>query len=260
MIPQQLLLSYAGFSGIISLTSISSLSSGYNDLQDVSLSKDGTKMILTNYSSGGSAGCARYNLGTPYDLSTAIYQGFTTMSVGQICGRFHQSKGHVVISSWINTYIGVWPMSTPDDVTTLGTLNYLGVANNNTFGAMLSLDGTKYYHGNNSGSYFQRNLSTPFNAGSAGSIVHTLTIPSTHFGMFLCNEGKYLWTLDNGGSTVREYILSTAWDLATATHTRDITVSGLGSNCYGLHVSPDYRFMYISRYGSGANVYQYRIN
>jgi hypothetical protein len=74
-------------------------------------------------------------------------------------------------------------------------------------------------------------------------------------------DGTKLFILDGTDDDVSEYALSTAWDITTATFTRDYSFSGLGlANPTGLNFDDDGSQMYLIQASSAADIYEFTLS
>lgn len=69
-------------------------------------------------------------------------------------------------------------------------------------------------------------------------------------------DGTKMYTVGRSGDAVDEYDLSTAWDVSTASHVQDFSISGQESQPAGLFFKPDGTKMYITGFfGDDVNEY-----
>ena len=115
--------------------------------------------------------------------------------------------------------------STPFDITTLSTTpdQQLTRIGSNQFGVELSRDGTKIFsYGYDAGNHvYSATLSTPWDLTTAsawvGSGATLVAITNNHI-RFSFDGTKLITAGYSGSAGIREYALSTAWDVATASY------------------------------------------
>ena len=78
-------------------------------------------------------------------------------------------------------------------------------------------------------------------------------------GLFFKPDGTKMFVCGTAGDDVNEYSLSTAWDLSTASYSRNFSVSSQDSYPYGVFFKPEGDIMYISGTGND-KVYQYALS
>jgi len=124
-------------------------------------------------------------------------------------------------------------------------------------------DGTKMYiMGSNQNKVFQYSLSTAWDISTASYDVIQFSVPYTGCAeLIIEGSGNYMYIVDRDGLGVerpRQYTLSTAWDIATATETSYIEETNQSG---GIHISPDGKFIYyLSQPLSNNPVRQYNLS
>ena len=118
-----------------------------------------------------------------------------------------------------------------------------------------SSDGTKLYVSRDAGpSYiYQYNLSTAWDITSSSSSAPDVTsIPFDTFvqGFDFKSDGTKLYTISYSTDTIKEYDLSTAWDVSTAVYTNN-SISSIGPRGIGVFIHPDGTKIYSCHYNSG---------
>lgn len=107
-----------------------------------------------------------------------------------------------------------------------GIANYTYTSNSYTasaasnYSSAYSVDGTKLYF-NSSGAIKQYTLSTPFNLSTASDSGKSFSFPSGEnaYGMDFSTDGGNLYLAARSYGTIRQYTLSTPWDISTASYT-----------------------------------------
>ena len=190
------------------------------------LKPDGTKMYIMGR---GSERVYQYSLSTPWDLSTASYDGssFFYNQTGDFpIGLFFKDDGtQMYISELQSDTLYQYSLSTPweigSSVSLVASFGYIGQANNMN-GVFIKSDGTKLYMGSAvTNRIYQYSLSTPWqiNSMSYDNISFDASGQATSLqGLFFKPDGTKMYVAGGGTDTVYQYSLSTAWDLSTASY------------------------------------------
>jgi hypothetical protein len=129
-------------------------------------------------------------------------------------------------------------------------------------GLAFSTDGTKFYvlDGNSPQSVFQYNLSTAWDLSTSSYSNNSFSISSQETqptGVTFKTDGTKMYVTGYTGDDVNEYILSTAWDVSTASFVTNFSVSSQATFTGDLFFKPDGLTFYIC----GANdLYQYTLS
>jgi len=115
---------------------------------------------------------------------------------------------------------------------------------------------------------YQESLGT-IATGSAGYSISSTSYDSVSLdvsaqennptGVFFKDDGTKLYIVGLGGDEVNEYILSTAWDITTASANHAFSVSGQDTSPRGITFSPDGTKMYICG-DTGDDINQYTLS
>lgn len=231
----------------------------------IAFKPDGTKMYIS-----GSAGDTidQYSLSTAWDVSTA---SFDSVSLGvnsqdnNPWGLFFKSDGtRMFMLGYGSDGVYQYSLSTAWD---LSTASYdsvsLSVNSQSTTpkGLAFKSDGTSLFIGDSVGNnVYQYTLTTAWDLSTASyaSISYAVSGLSTLQHITFNNDGTYLYVLDGGSDeVVKEYSLSTAWDVSTASATGNtLTVTEQDPTMHGLVFKPDGTRLYITG-NTGDNIYQY---
>jgi hypothetical protein len=123
-------------------------------------------------------------------------------------------------------------------------------------------DGTNFYiAGNSSNTVYQYTLSTPWDVSTASYLGKSFSVSAGGTdpqGLFFKPTGDTLFVLDNQTDTVRQYTLSTVWDVSTASYSeKSLSVTSINEFPLDLTFSDDGTKFYIV----GTNiVYQYTLS
>jgi DNA-binding beta-propeller fold protein YncE len=184
---------------------------------------DGTKLYVI-----GSTGddINEYDLSIPWDISTASYMQLKSISLQESNpqGLFFKPDGtklYVIGTGGIE--VNEYDLSIPWDISTATFLQFKSVSAQELApqGLFFKPDGTKLYVIGTSGiEVNEYNLSTPWNISTATflqfkSVLAQDVLPT---GLFLKPDGTKLYVLGAARDAVREYDLSTAWNISTASY------------------------------------------
>jgi len=110
-------------------------------------------------------------------------------------------------------------------------------------------DGTKMYLAGYTGdSVYQYTLSTAWDLSTASYDSVSFSVASqatTPFSLIFKPDGTKMFLTDGTSDAVKEYSLSTAWDISTASYQASFGVASQETNPYGLEFNPDGTKMYI---------------
>jgi 6-phosphogluconolactonase (cycloisomerase 2 family) len=189
---------------------------------------DGTKVFVLD---NGSDTVYAYDLGTPFDISTAIHSG-ESYSVnaqdGQPWGLYFKPDGtKMYIAGDENRMVYEYDLGTPFDLSTIvydnKYLNVAGVVGTGVTEVHLSEDGTKMYiSGLINKTIYTYDLGTPFDV-TTGTHDPTKDFSTsgqdTNVASFTFNErGDRLILSGNGNDTLYLYDLTEQWNMSTATY------------------------------------------
>lgn len=224
---------------------------------------DGTKLYIV-----GTSGDAvvEYNLSTAWNVSTASYnQEFSVFSQESsptgVAFKSDGTKMYVVGVSTDTVY--QYALSTAWDVSTASYESKsfsVGSQLTQPMGLYITSNGNKFYTcGYSSDDAVEYTLSTAWDISTA-SHTNTLDLAAdepTLRGVALNDDGTKFFTVGNTTDTVRQYSLSTAYDLSTASYD-NINFNLLASEThpFGIFFKPDGTKFYTTG-NLGDSVYQY---
>lgn len=230
-------------------------------LTDLFLKSDGTKMYVI-----GAVGDAvyEYTLSTAWDMSTASYvQSFSVATEetnpNSVFFKSDGTKMYVMGSSGDD--VNEYNLSTAWDISTASYSQKFSISaqQNNPYGLSFSSDGTKMYVLGDSGDDIdQYNLSTAWDVSTATYSTVTFSVSTQTIqprGMFFKPDGTILFVVDVYRKKVFAYNLSTAWDLSTASYSKQYdynTPTGINPQCYGIAFKSDGTEFYLVEYSSSA--------
>jgi sugar lactone lactonase YvrE len=251
-------LSYVGFFGV-----------GAQDTapEDLFFKDDGTKMYVVGSSVDN---VNEYDLSTPWSISTASFlQSFSVSSQeGVPNGLFFSSTGtKMYVCGEVKDGPSEYDLSTPWDVSTatyVQSKSFLSV-DNSMEAIFFKSDGTRMFMiGNGNDAIYQFSLSTALDVSTATQITATQayfsvagqeTVPTA---VYLKPDGTKMYIVGTGDS-VKEYSLSSAYAIETATFVQSFSVGIQEGTTEGLFFKDDGSKMYITG-STGDEVNEYALS
>ena len=222
---------------------------------------DGTKMYVMG---GGGDDINEYNLSTAWDVSSASYtQVFSVIIQDTVpIGLYFKPDGtRVFVVGLVGKDVNEYSLSTAWNISTASYVQNFSVATQDTtpVGVFFKPDGTKMYIAGSSGfNVNEYDLSTAWDISTASFLQSFSVSPqgTTPRGLYFKSDGTEMFVVDQVGVVVNGYLLSTAWDVSTASFSENFSVSLQEASPYGIFFKPDGTKMYISGI-TGDKVYQY---
>lgn len=190
---------------------------------------DGTKMYIV----GDEAEVNEYSLSTAWDIGSASYS--QTFSVSSQDSRpqtirFKPDGTKMYHAGAINDKVYEYDLSTAWDISTASYNQNFSIATQETvpMGMFFKTDGTRMYVvGLGSDAVNEYTLSTAWDISTASysqnfSVSSQDTSPN---GLFFEDDGTTMYISGDSGNDINEYSLSTAWDVSTASYTRNFSIS-----------------------------------
>ncbi|MFC1709918.1 hypothetical protein ACFL2J_07685, partial [Candidatus Omnitrophota bacterium] len=211
---------------------------------------DGLKMYTTGY--GGVGTVDEYNLGTAWDVDSAVYSQEKSVDAkeSQPTGLFFKPDGlKMYTMGWNGKTVDEYNLSVAWDVDSALYSQEISVnaKEESPQGLFFKPDGTKMYTiGNDGDTVDEYNLGTAWDVDSAvysqeKSVNSYELSPS---GLFFKADGLKMYVIGFNGNTVDEYNLSTAWDVDSANYSQEKSVNSYQSQSSGLFFKPDGTKMY----------------
>ncbi len=196
-----------------------------NTANDLYFSSDGTKMYIVG---GGNDRVYQYNLGTAWNVYTAAYSTFVSVSSQENNPNalaFSSDGTKMYVLGQTNDTVYQYTLST---AWSLSTASYasksfsVGGQEVSPVGLDFSSDGTKMYVlGFNLDTVYQYTLSTAWDvstASYASKSYSTASQDGNPQGLRFNGDGTKMYTTGGGNDRLYQYSLSTAWDVSTASY------------------------------------------
>jgi hypothetical protein len=168
----------------------------------------------------------------------------------------------IIVSDTPDQTIASFTLSTPFDITTLGTVDSEFVPASRPFGMTARDNGTKVYVSNIGGNIEEYTLSTPW-LWSSRSLTHTFDFDAVSDGATICmsmhlkEDGRRILCGGNG-TTIHSLTLSTPWDLSTASYDHSFDATAQITFAFGVAMDALGTKMYVSDLTSNT-IYQYTL-
>ena len=133
----------------------------------------------------------------------------------------------------------------------------------NALGLQFSYDGTKFYIADsNNDDVYQYNMTTAWNVSTASYASKLLDVSGQETvvqGLDFKTDGTKLFIVGSGSDQVREYNLTTAWDISTASYSQGFSVSSQDTAPLAIRFNSDGTKFFILGYANDT-VYQYSLS
>ena len=212
----------------------------------------------------------QYTLSTAWNISTATFtRSFSVSGQDTIpTGVFFSGTGtQMYVLGDAGDDVNEYSLSTAWDISTATFQRTYGftIIDTNPRGFFFKSDGLRLYvSGGGDDAIYQFALSTAWNISTT-----TFTRPSRHKyvgdvelfarGQFFRDNGLTWYVIGSNSDNVREYSLSTAWEISTATLTRSFSVSAKETDPSGIFFRDNGLSMYIVG-SSSDSVHQYTLS
>ena len=230
---------------------------------DVYFKPDGTKMYIAGDTTDG---IYEYTLSSPWEVTTASNVAMANVNVqdSSVQGLFFREDGYRMYTVGDTTNsVYEYRLATPWSVNTAANISVVSINSQETSATSveLSTDGTRMYVlGTANDTVYEYELSVPWLASSATYSTRSKSVASeenTPTGMRFREDGKELFVTGQQYNKVWSYILSTAWDISTATlnNSADLTTT----NPTGMYMRHDGTRLFVAD-DTGNYVQQYDFN
>ena len=230
-------------------------------LSDMALSYDGTKLyvltLVNDY-------IYQWNLSTAWDISTASYSQslYVRNQDGSPSGiNFKDDGTKLYITGYDNDKVYEYGLSTAWNVSTGSYSQSFSVASQEDIPSALYIgsSGSKLYVvGNTNDTVYEYGLSTAWDVSTASysqgfSIASQDNLP---VGLFFKEDGTKMYFIGSQNNRVYEYDLSTAWDVSTASYSKNVSIATKGTNPAGMYIGDAGSKLYWLD-GGNRSVFQY---
>ena len=222
-------------------------------LRDIAFDQDGLNMYAVD---GRGDAILWYTLSTAWDISTlSSLQGtLVVKDIESVASTvwIHPLGTKVWYGGLGGDKINEASLSSAYDITTAGSPTYSTAVLGNIEAMCMDPSGTYLYAGGGAIGY-QLTLSTPFDLSSY-SLTHTTSGAfdsgrgTDIEGIWINQSGTKLYILDSLANEVRQYNLSTAWDLSSKSAAADVvtSITTNSTSVNGLFFNPDADKMFVS--------------
>jgi WD40 repeat protein len=235
----------------------------------LAFSPDGTKVFFIDHRDDlGASHIHRWNLGTPWDITSSSYAGGRTLSMSSTSVRditFSSDGMKLYATDGLFDTIMEWTLSSPWNlynftINITGTLDAVG---DNPWGLTFSSDGTKLYVSDrNPGLIHWYALTTPWDIDTAVLADQSLSVSSQDNyprSIEFSSDGRDLYVLGGQNDTIYQYTLTTPWDLSTASYSGySLYVGSQDLGPVGMVIPPGRNELYMAGQSNGA-VYRYTL-
>jgi DNA-binding beta-propeller fold protein YncE len=230
---------------------------------------DGTKMYVIGYTNDN---VYEYDLSTAWDISTASYNQsfYIALQESNPNGLTFKDDGtKLYVVGQTNDKVTQYELSTAWDISTASWVepdtDYFACASNTGIpqGLFFKPDGTKLYLIDSlDDDIDEYNLSTAWDLGTA-SYNQTKSVQArdnTPTGISFNDDGTVMYFTGAQGDDINQYILSTAWDISTATYDTRLIVSSQTTSPQDVYLKPDGTKLYVISNTSPASVLEYDLS
>jgi sugar lactone lactonase YvrE len=231
----------------------------------VAYKTDGTRFYFVDNPTGVGY---QYNLSTGWDVSTMSYsnnsKSFTSQDSSPTGIDISSDGTKMYIVGITNNTVYQYTLSTAYDISTASYASKsfsVSSQSSNPRDIAFKTDGTKMYLCTTSPSdaVYQYSLSTAWDISTASydSVSFDLSSQTTGpNGMSISQDGKYMLVTGNADTNIYQYVLSTAWDLSTASYDSFLDVNSVDTGELSAWYNDDGTKMFFSGYTSD-KVYQF---
>ena len=202
----------------------------------------------------------RYDLSTPYDITTGPTTPSQTHTPGNdadygtsfTVGLTFSADGHYSIISNSAGSLGIWHYATAWDIRSDGgNRTYMGKfgtgLSSNLYGNAINPDGNRlYYVDLFNDELYQVDLSTPYDPTTAGTPSSPVSMANDPRMLSFSPDGLTFITNNRGNDVIRQYTMSTAWDVTTATYDSNFNYSANVAESRGSCFRQDGSVLYIA--------------
>lgn len=221
----------------------------------LSFGDNGTKMYVVGYNNDR---IYQWNLSTAWDVSSASYSNnslYVGTQEGEPRGLFIGDNGtKVYVVGPTNDQVRQYNLGTAWNISTGTYFGGTSVLSQDSIqqGIYFKLDGTKMYMiGSTGDRVYQYSLSTAWDITTLtydSVSAYVGTYDTIYSGVAFKSDGTRMYLVGDGSNTVDEYILSTPWNVSTASYNAEVVIGNsplaLGA-LYDIDVSSDGSKLYV---------------
>jgi len=229
--------------------------------QGLAFSSDGTKMFVVG-ADGDDVN--EYTLATPFDVSTASFvDSFSVVAQETFPqGLAFSSDGTKMYVVGAVEGVNEYTLSTAFDVSTGIFVHSFSVAaqTSSPEGVAFSSDGAKMFVVGVGKAVYEYTLSTGFDVSTA-SFVDSFSVQAQEnfpTGLAFSPDGTKMFVVGNDVDAVNQYILTTSFDVSTASFVDSFSVAAQDTTPQGVTFSSDGAKMFVVGF-DGTAVYQYTL-
>lgn len=231
----------------------------------VAYKTDGTHFYFVNNPTGVGY---QYDLSTGWDVSTMSYsnnsKNFSSQDSAPTGIDISSDGTKMYIVGITNNTVYQYTLSTAYDISTASYASKsfsVSSQSSNPRDIAFKTDGTKMYLCTTSpnDAVYQYSLSTAWDISTASYDSVSLSLSSQTTGpngMSISQDGKYMLVTGNSSTNIYQYVLSTAWDLSTASYDSVLDVDSVDTGELSAWYNDDGTKMFFSGYTSD-RVYQF---
>ena len=232
---------------------------------------DGTKIFYAQKESNNIYTIRQADLSTAWDLTTAgsvTYMTCDSPYPRAMDIHFKPDGTALYYADWDTDHVVHLSLSTPWDVTTSSQTSVLNIesATGEEYlrGLYISPDGENLFvHGFDNDKIVRFILGISWDLTTITGSYHSqsASIANSPLGLFFKSDGTKVFSTDNGADVVKQWNLSTAWDITSVTSSSDsvLNVSSQSGTPTGLYISDDGKYIFL---GDGENdrIIRYLLN
>ena len=212
----------------------------------------GTEMFFIG---GTNDAVYKYNLSSPYDVSSAIYSG-TFFSVSRFetnptSFTFNSDGTKLFVMGYNGDTVDEFKLSSPYNIETASLTESLSITaqESDPQGLKFSPDGEKMYIvGSNGDEVNQYNLSTGFDISTA-ALFFTFSVAAqdtTPTDIAFNADGTTMFIAGDSGDSIDIYTLTTPYNINTASFSTSFSIGSQETQVRGLDFNPDGTKMFVS--------------
>jgi DNA-binding beta-propeller fold protein YncE len=240
-----------------------SVSSQESNPETVFFKGDGSKMFVAGRTGDD---VNEYTLSTAWSVQTASYSQVFSVSAQEtdVRGIFFRNDGtaedgkQMYVTGTSGDDVNEYSLSTAWDVSTASYTQNFSVSSESTTPHAVSFksDGTKMFVlDNNTRNIFRYSLSTAWDISTASydGSAKAFAVGSQETGptgLYFKDDGTRMYVVGITGDDVNQYELSTAWDVSTASYSKNFSVAYLGQNPSGIFFKPDGAKFFVTDTGT----------